>query len=108
MAANDHLRPRDSHAIPALWEADAECETGSKPANWSFRAGVYEGGIAFYYTTWDSWKIHVPQARPFDHAYEAPGWVQALVAQWGLDNFNPSHISRWGCLWHESVWRFHK
>lgn len=96
------------HAIPALWLADAACETGSTPPNWNFRAGVYEGGIAFYYTTWDSWKIHIPQARPFDHAYEAPGWVQALVAQWGLDNFNPGHISRWGCLWHESVWRYHK
>lgn len=85
--------------MPALWVRDAICETGSNPPNWRFRAGVYQGGIAFYYGTWDTWKMHVPVARRFADADQAPAWVQAAVAQWGLDRFG-----RWGCLFHRDVW----
>lgn len=85
--------------MSALWVADAVCETGSNPPNWRFHVGVYEGGIAFYHGTWDWWKRYVPAARRFDGAWQAPPWVQARVAQWGLD-----HYGRWGCLWHPDVW----
>lgn len=87
------------HTVSPLWVADAICETGQNPPNWRYHAGVYEGGIGFYYTTWDSWKLRVPAARRFDHAYQAPAWIQAAVAQYGLD-----HYGRWGCLYHSSVW----
>lgn len=82
-----------------LWRADAICETGQNPPNWQFRAGSYEGGIAFYSGTWTAWKKHVAAARTYVHAYQAPAWVQAAVAEWGLDN-----IGRWGCLYHPDVW----
>lgn len=82
-----------------MWIADAICETGRNPPNWLFHAGSYEGGIAFYKTTWTAWRAHVVAARSYQHAYQAPAWVQATVAQWGLDN-----AGRWGCLFHASVW----
>lgn len=88
----------------ALWRADAVCETGHNPPDWQYRAGSYEGGIAFFSGTWDAWKMHVAAARRYAHAYQAPAWVQAAVAEWGLYNYRPGHISRWGCLYHPDVW----
>jgi hypothetical protein len=85
--------------VAALWVADAICETGRNPPNWRFHAGSYEGGIAFYSGTWDSWKASVSAARRYAAAYQAPAWVQAAVAQFGLD-----HYGRWGCLYHADVW----
>jgi hypothetical protein len=79
--------------------ADAICETGSNPPNWQFRAGQYEGGIAFASSTWQWWKQYIPAARRYAHAYSAPGWIQAAVAEYGLD-----HFGRWGCLYHADVW----
>lgn len=82
-----------------LWRADAVCETGSNPPNWQFRAGSYEGGIAFYAGTWRTWSKAVPAARRYLHAYQAPAWVQAAVAEYGLQ-----HFGRWGCLYKDWVW----
>lgn len=76
------------------------CETGANPPNWRFHAGSYEGGIAFYAGTWRTWSRFVPDARRFVHAYQAPAWVQAEVAEYGLD-----HYGRWGCLYKDWVWR---
>jgi hypothetical protein len=87
--------------VPQLWVADAICETGKNPPNWRFHVGVYQGGIAFYYATWDSWKQNVPAARVYGDADQAPAWVQASVAAWGLAN-----VGRWGCLNHPSVSRY--
>ena len=90
-----------SHRVPRLWIEDAVCETGQRPPNWRFRAGEYEGGIAFYHGTWEAWRGHVRAAAPFEHAYDAPAWVQAKVAAWGLAN-----LGTWGCLTHPSVARW--
>ena len=90
----------DRHHIRPLWVADAICETGHNPPNWRFHAGVYEGGIAFYWGTWQAWHQHVREAVRYRHAYQAPAWVQAQVAEYGLD-----HYGRWGCLFHAEVWR---
>jgi hypothetical protein len=95
-----HHRPKP-HRIAALWVHDAICETGSTPPNWRFHVGIYQGGIAFYAGTWDTWKQHVPTAHRFGDADQAPAWVQAAVAQWGLD-----HFGRWGCLFHPDVWAY--
>jgi hypothetical protein len=85
--------------VSALWTADAICETGKNPPNWQFHVGVYQGGIAFWYGTWDSWKKNVAGASAYADADQAPPWLQARVAQWGLDN-----VGRWGCLFHANVW----
>ena len=82
--------------VSPLWKADAQCETGS---NWRFHAGAFEGGPAFYFSTWRWWAGLVPAARRYAHAYDAPPWVQAAVAQYGLD-----HFGRWGCLYRDWVW----
>lgn len=66
---------------------------------WHTTAGVYQGGIRFYYTTWDAWKVHVRAAARFADAQDAPAWLQSRVAAWGL-----AHEGRWGCLWHAWVW----
>lgn len=94
------------HRIAPLWRADAVCETGRNPPPWNYgapgKAGAgsgYEGGIGFAPSTWRWWSGKVPAARRFAHAYQAPGWVQALVAQWGLTN-----VGRWGCLFKPWVW----
>jgi hypothetical protein len=93
--------PSTPRTVRALWVHDAICETGRNPPNWRFHVGVYQGGIAFYYTTWDAWKIHVPEARRYAEADQAPAWAQAAVAEWGL-----RHLGRWGCLFHADVWKY--
>ena len=102
--------PPPNPVIPAIWQADAICETGRNPPIWDYgkrgRAGYggsYEGGIAFAASTWHAWHRFVPAARRYDHAYDAPADVQWRVAQYGLD-----HYGRWGCLFHTSVWRLHR
>lgn len=87
------------HQVRPLWVADAVCETGHNPPSWHDTAGVYEGGIRFYWGTWDAWKQHVPAARRYGGAQQAPAWMQAAVAEWGLRN-----VGRWGCLYHADVW----
>ena len=79
--------------VPDMWQRDAVCETGYADGGWHTRAGIYEGGIRFYYGTGDAWKGNVAGASAYDHADEAPAYLQAAVAQWGLD-----HYGTWGCV----------
>ena len=88
-ATGAHAHPN----VPRFWKRVAQCETGGR-WDWGALAGtprarkaeghLYEGGVGFYYATWMLWKAHVPVARRFQHAYQAPPWVQARVAAYGL------------------------
>ena len=98
-AASANIIEGGTHVIPALWMADAQCETGHNPPNWRFHAGPYEGGIAFASSTWRWWARETGWYPRYEHAYQAPGWVQARVAQHGLTRYG-----RWGCLYKDWVW----
>lgn len=87
--------------MPSFWYRDAVCETGHDPPYWDYgKPGSghggprYEGGIGFAPSTWRWWAREVGVLGRYPHAYDAPGWVQARVAQWGLD-----HVGKWGCVW---------
>lgn len=74
--------------MSVFWERVAQCETAGR-WNWGAErrpseGRLYEGGVGFYYATWTAWKAHVAPARRFAHAYQAPPWVQARVAAYGL------------------------
>ena len=94
--------------VAPLWQRDAACETGSAwdwghpraPGEpWRHNEGSkYEGGIGFAPSTWRWWAREVGVLGRYPHAYLAPPWVQAEVAQWGLD-----HVGRWGCLYTPGV-----
>lgn len=88
-------------ATPEFWIRDAICETGHNPPYWDWgkpgtghgTPGGYEGGIGYYPSTWRWWAGKVGVLRRYPHAYMAPSWVQAKVAQYGLD-----HYGKWGCV----------
>lgn len=111
-AATHHRK----HYVSPLWIADARCETGHIAPwlpviprwDWGKYAGTprqrpkegftYEGGIGFAHSTWVWWAGKLGYLARYPHAYDAPAWVQALVAQYGLDNYGT-----WGCLRNPSV-----
>ena len=67
------------------WIALADCESGDGPKapgppyhpNWSYRGGVYEGGVNFHFRTWDSYR---DRSDP-DCACDASPAVQIRVAK---------------------------
>ncbi len=96
-AATAKAQPRQP---PAFWVRDAICETGWNPPDWRYGApghhgdgSGYEGGIGFAPSTWRWWAGVLGHLHRYPHAYLAPAWVQAAVAQYGLD-----HYGRWGCV----------
>ncbi len=83
------------------WTAIASCETGGGgPPKWDWgskhRPGegtVFEGGLGFAATVWQSWATELGLAKLYPHAYNAPPLVQMRVAEYGVK----MHGARWGC-----------
>jgi len=67
---------RPSWLEPLLYRLGV-CETG---LDWQFRAGSYQGFVAWYSSTWD---LDKPAGYP-DHAWQATPRQQALVARRSL------------------------
>lgn len=93
----------------AFWTRVGSCETGgggpplwdwgkhasrSDPLHRHNEGTIYEGGVGFYYTTWQAWAKELNLYVKYPHAWMAPPEVQAQVAQYGLS----VHRGYWGCL----------
>lgn len=87
------------------WERVAQCETGGVLGyplwDWgkyrhrsSLEGSKYEGGVGFYWGTWDWWAGELGLIKKYPHAYDAPKLVQIRVADYGLR----VHNGYWGCL----------
>jgi hypothetical protein len=87
-------------SVPRFWQRVAHCETDSRwdwgkyahsTARRPGEGSTFEGGLGFYAGTWTMWRrqVHVR----YEHAWQAPPLVQAMVASWGLE-----HGGYWGCL----------
>ncbi len=81
-----------------FWDNVARCETGQR---WDWgaqhRAGeghTYEGGVGFYWQTWQAWARELGLLRRYPHAYLAPKLVQIQVAEYGLR----VHNGYWGAI----------
>ena len=66
--------------IPAWpWLALASCESGR---DWDYNGSSgFDGGFQFLPSTWNMAKQHVPRARGYAYAWQAPAYVQYLVAR---------------------------
>lgn len=60
--------------VAAVWKRLAECETGG---NWRHRNGLYQGGLGFYYASWDAYR---PKGFPGE-AYDATPEEQVVVGR---------------------------
>ena len=58
---------------PSTWTALANCETGG---NWQHRNSTYQGGLGFYYGSWDAYRY---RGMPHE-AYNATRRQQIKVA----------------------------
>jgi hypothetical protein len=76
--------------LPAFWVELARCETGGR---WTMRGRTYSGGLGFANTTWTAWAAHVPRARGYVNAADAPPAIQIQVGEYGL-----AHGGYWGCI----------
>jgi hypothetical protein len=61
-------------AIPPVWRRLAMCETGG---NWRHRNSLYQGGLGFYYASWDAYR---PRHFPAE-AYLASPVEQVVVGK---------------------------
>jgi hypothetical protein len=75
----------------ALWDRVARCETGS---TWTGLGSTYQGGLGFYYATWDWWAKELGLWSKYPDAGMAPRLVQIRVADYG----RRVHGGYWGCL----------
>jgi hypothetical protein len=83
------------------WTAVASCETGAGgPPKWDWgskhRPGegtVFEGGLGFSATVWQSWAGELGLLKLYPDAFDAPALVQMRVAEYGWR----AHNARWGC-----------
>jgi hypothetical protein len=76
-----------------LWLAIGRCEqpgAGYGGVNWTHPGPTYQGGLGFYYATWDGWK---PAGYPAD-AGSATWRQQMIVAQRVANDVG---YSAWGC-----------
>lgn len=77
-----HDRDRSSRCevIPAWpWLALASCESGR---DWTYNGpSGFDGGFQFLPSTWNSAKGYVGRAQQYGYAYQAPAYVQYLVAR---------------------------
>ena len=77
---------RRLYAVPEWpWYALALCEarnpkTGLPQWNYNGRSG-FDGGLQFHPDTWNRHKVHVPTARGYAYAWQAPPVVQVAVAR---------------------------
>jgi Transglycosylase-like domain len=85
------LSSSTSEARSINWYRVAACETHY---NWD-AAGTYQGGLGFYYKTWDWWAGELGFSA-YRSAGDAPPWVQIQVAQYGYSKYH----GYWGCIAH--------
>jgi len=74
----------------AYWDRVAECETHS---TWRGLGHTYQGGLGFYWSTWDWWARELGLLRQYPDAGLAPRLVQIRVADYG----RRVHGGYWGC-----------
>lgn len=79
-----------SKATIAYWDRVAHCETQS---HWRGLGSTYQGGLGFFYTTWDWWARELGLAHRYPDAGLAPRLVQIRVADYG----RRVHHGYWGC-----------
>jgi hypothetical protein len=87
-----------SGLLADFWRSVASCETGQR-WDWGSRnrpgeGTTYQGGLGFYWATWDWWATELGLIRKYPHAYDAPANVQILVADHGYRR----HRGYWGCF----------
>ena len=82
---------RLSPATIAFWDRVAYCETGSR---WGGLGSTYQGGLGFYYTTWNWWASELGLLARYPDAGDAPRLVQIQVADYG----RRVHHGYWGCI----------
>jgi hypothetical protein len=91
--AADLARASSSSLSPstiAYWDGVARCETG---AHWRGLGRTYQGGLGFYYSTWDAWAGELGLEARYPDAGDAPRLVQIRVADYG----RRVHRGYWGC-----------
>jgi hypothetical protein len=74
----------------AYWDRVARCETGGQ---WRGLGRTYQGGLGFYWATWDSWAGELGLEARYPDAGDAPRLVQIRVADYG----RRVHRGYWGC-----------
>ena len=79
-----------SPATVAYWDGVARCETGG---HWRGLGRTYQGGLGFYWATWDSWATELGLEARYPDAGDAPRLVQIRVADYG----RRVHRGYWGC-----------
>lgn len=72
------------------WDGVARCETGG---DWRAPGPTYQGGVGFYWATWDWWARELGLLRRYPDAHLAPRLVQIRVADYG----RRIHRGYWGC-----------
>jgi len=77
-------------ATVAYWDRVAQCETGRR---WQAPGPTYQGGVGFYWATWDWWARELGLHRRYPDAHLAPRLVQIRVADYG----RRVHRGYWGC-----------
>lgn len=86
-----NARPSLDPGRVAMWDRVARCETGGR---WDWNSGTYQGGVGFYWRTWDWWARELGLWRRYPDAYLAPRMTQIRVADYGLRRYR----GYWGCL----------
>jgi hypothetical protein len=79
----------------AYWDRVARCEQpdGAGGARWNHPGPRYQGGLGFYWGTWDWWARELGLLRRYPDAGDAPRLVQIRVADYG----RRVHRGYWGC-----------
>jgi hypothetical protein len=82
-------------ATIAYWDRVARCEQpdGAGGALWNHPGPRYQGGLGFYFATWDWWARELGLVRRYPDAGDAPRLVQIRVAEYG----RRVHRGYWGC-----------
>lgn len=88
--------PADTSSDVDIWIAMGRCEQpgdGWEGVNWSHRGPTYQGGLGFWYGTWDTYKAGT-SAEGIDNAGDATPQQQMEVAR----NVRAAHgYHAWGC-----------
>lgn len=76
-----------------LWVRIGRCEqpgNGYRGVNWSHHGPTYQGGLGFWYGTWQSFKVRGMPSNAGDATWRQQMWVaNRLYARYGT--------SPWGC-----------
>ena len=86
-----HSRPKLTPQVVSFWKGVAQCETGQ---NWKGLGSTYQGGLGFYWATWNWWAGELGLLDKYPDAGDAPPLVQIEVAQYGRVVYS----GYWGCI----------